>query len=70
VTLALEGAAGRSLDLRPGARRVVLIPTRGYPVAPLRITTDRADYVGGGTADARFLAVRIPSISYEPKRAK
>ena len=33
----------------------------------LRIRTDRADYVGGGTPNARFVAVRIPAISYVPR---
>jgi hypothetical protein len=39
-------------------------------VPVLRITTDRADYVDSGTPNPRFLAIRIPSISYEPERAK
>jgi hypothetical protein len=70
IEFELDGSAGRSISLQPGERRSVRIPALGYPVPVLRITTDRADYVADGTASARFVAVRIPSISYEPERAK
>ncbi len=70
VTLGLEGFPGRSILMRAGDRKTVRIATGSYPAPALRITTDRADYVGGSTANARFLAVQIPSISYEPERAQ
>jgi hypothetical protein len=69
VTFESEGSAKRSIRLGPGDRTSVRIPVRGYPVPVLRISTDQADYVGGGTPNARFLAVRIPSVSYVSERA-
>ena len=56
--------------MQPGSRTMVRIPVRGYLVPVLRITTDHADYVGGDTPNARFLAVRIPSITYGSERTK
>ena len=70
VEFELGGSAVRSVWLRPGERKSIRIPVRGYPVPVLRINSDRADYVAEGTPNARFVAVRIPSISYESKRAK
>jgi hypothetical protein len=70
VTFESEGSARRSIRLHPGERVSVRIPVRGYPVPVLRISTDHADYVGGGTPNARFLAVRVPSISYVSERTK
>jgi hypothetical protein len=69
VTFASEGSPDRTIRLQPGERMSVQIPVRGYPVPVLRISTDHADYVGGGTPNARFLAVRIPSISYVSERS-
>ena len=71
VRLESDGSADRSIRLKPGDRTSVRIPVRGYPVPVLRIRTDNADYVGGGTPNARFLAVRVPSLSYvsEPIRS-
>ena len=70
VKLTVQGSASRSIQLKPGERRTVRIPARGFPVPVLDIVTDRADYVGAGTPNARFVSLRIPSISYEPERAK
>jgi hypothetical protein len=70
VTFELNGSADRRIRLQPGERRTVLISARGYPVPVLRITTDRADYLGEGTSNARFVALRIPSISYRSKGTK
>ena len=64
VTFESDGSVDRTIRLQPGERTSVRIPVRGYPVPVLRIRTDTADYVGGGTPNARFLAVRIPAISY------
>lgn len=61
-----SGAASRRIALEPGQRRVVRVPATGA----LEIRTDRADYVGAGTPNARLVAVRIPSISLLEKRAK
>jgi hypothetical protein len=61
------GGATRDVWVEPGESEVVRIPVRGYPVPLLNIRTDRADYVGGGTPNARLVAVRIPSISYVSK---
>jgi hypothetical protein len=58
------GRVTRSVWVKPGHRMVVRVPARGYPVPVLRIRSDRADYVGGGTPNARLVAVRIPQISY------
>ncbi len=70
VRLESNGSRARTIRLTPGARMSIRIPVLGFPVPVLRISTDRADYVGSGTPNPRFLAFRIPSISYEPKRAK
>jgi hypothetical protein len=70
VEFQLGGSRARSISLRPGERLSVRIPVRGYPVPVLRINSDRADYVAEGTPNARFVALRIPAISYEPERAK
>ena len=64
VTFESGGSVDRTILLQPGERTGVRIPVRGYPVPVLRIKTDTADYVGWGTPNARFLAVRIPAISY------
>jgi hypothetical protein len=60
-------AAGRThrLRLEPGQTRVVRMPAGGRPVPVLNIRTDRADYLDGGTPNARLVALRIPAISYE-----
>jgi hypothetical protein len=70
VTFELDGSRGRSIWLKPGERKSVRIEARGYPVPVLGVVTDRADYVGGGTANARFVSLRIPSMSYLSERAK
>ncbi|MEP6909987.1 MAG: hypothetical protein ABI896_06085 [Actinomycetota bacterium] len=70
VTFALGGAYGRSIQLKPGERRTVRIEARGYPAPALRIVTDRADYVGAGTANARFLSLLVPSLEYSTQRTK
>jgi hypothetical protein len=64
VTFESKGSLDRTIRLLPGERMTIRIPVQGYPVPVLRIKTDSADYVAGGTPNARFLAVRIPSISY------
>ena len=69
VTLETAGAS-RVVWVKSGERKLVRIPVAGYPVPILRIRTDRADYIGAGTPNARLAAIRIPSISYVPKRAK
>ena len=53
----------RRLSLEPGESRAVRLPAQG----DLEIRTDRADYVGAGTPNARLVAVRIPSISRRRK---
>ena len=58
------GGKSRDVWVAPGQRRLVRIPVDGYPVPLLSIRTDRADYVGAGTPNARLVAIRIPSISY------
>ena len=58
VTLT-SGALTRRVSLEPGESKVVRLPAAG----DLEIRTDRADYVGAGTPNARLVAVRIPSIS-------
>jgi hypothetical protein len=68
VTLSVDGGASRTLTLLPGSRRAVAIPARGYPVPVLRIETDHADYVDPGSASARLVAVRIPTLLYEARR--
>jgi hypothetical protein len=70
VKLTVAGSASRSIQLQPGERKSVQIPAPGFPVPVLEIATDRADYVGAGTPNARFVSLRIPFISYEPERAK
>jgi len=70
VTFESGGSRARIVLVQPGSRTTVRIPVRGYPVPVLHITTDHADYVAGGTPNARFLAVRIPSITYVPERTK
>ena len=69
VTLTVAEGARRSIVLRPGTGRTVEIPVRGHPVPVLRIETDHADFVDGGTPNARLVAVRIPAISYVLKEA-
>jgi hypothetical protein len=61
-----SGAASRHVFLKPGESKVVWLPAD----AALEIRTDRADYVGAGTPNARLVAVRIPSISLVTKRVK
>ena len=70
VTFDSAGSQERTIRLHPGGRTSIRIPVRGYPVPVLQIRTDAADYVGGGTPNARFLAVRIPSLSYVAERTK
>ena len=70
VEFELGGSVRGGVSLRPGEQKTVRLPARGYPVPVLRITTDRADYVAEGTPNARFVALRIPALSYEPERAK
>jgi hypothetical protein len=62
------GGVRREMSLEGGQTRVVRLPVRGYPLPLLNVRTDRADYVGAGTSNARLVAVRIPSISYVTKR--
>jgi hypothetical protein len=69
VTLTVAEGSRRSIVLRPGTGRTVEIPARGHPVPVLRIETDHADFVDGGTPNARLVAVRIPAISYVLKDA-
>jgi hypothetical protein len=69
VTLSAAGAK-RTIRLGPGQRRTVELPACGRPLPPLQIAVDHADFVGAGTADARLVAVRIPSISYTRARVK
>ena len=66
VTLSLEGRVRRVVELRPGDSALVEIPAQGSPVPRLYIATDGADFVGGGTAQTRFVAVRIPLLDYVP----
>jgi hypothetical protein len=68
VTLSAAGAK-RVLTLGPGERRTVELTACGRPLPPLQIAVDHADFVGAGTANARLVAVRIPSISYTRARA-
>jgi Dolichyl-phosphate-mannose-protein mannosyltransferase len=69
VTLS-AGAAKRTLTLGPGQRRTIELPACGGTLPPLQIAVDHADFVGAGTANARLVAVRIPSISYTRARLK
>jgi hypothetical protein len=69
VTLSAAGAK-RVLTLGPGERRTVELIACGRPLPPLQIAVDHADFVGAGTANARLVAVRIPSISYTRARVK
>jgi hypothetical protein len=69
VTLSAAGAR-RTIRLGPGQRRTVELSACGRPLPPLQIAVDHADFVGAGTADARLVAVRIPSISYTRARVK
>ena len=66
VTLSSAGTS-RHVLIQPGETTVVRLPVRGFPVPVLDIRTDRADSVGGGTPNARLVAVRIPSIFYVAK---
>src|SRR5439155_1223971 len=66
----VDGGLKRTVWVGPGQRKLVLIPVRGYPVPALRIRTDRADYVDGGTPNARLVAIRIPSLSYVTERSR
>lgn len=68
VELSVHGGARRTLTLGPGMSRLAEIPAPGDPVPVLRIETDRADFVDGGTANARLVAVRIPALSYGPAK--
>jgi hypothetical protein len=61
-----SGGATRRLSLAPGESTVVDLPAQG----DLEIRTDRADYVGAGTPNARLVAVRIPSVSLVEKWRK
>ena len=70
VTFSVKGAPSRSVQLQPGETRSVRVGARGFPVPALRIVTDKADYVDSGTPSARFVAVRIPSITYVSDVAK
>jgi hypothetical protein len=68
VTFELDGGSPiRSVWVGPGERKVAEIPVSGFPVPILRIRTDRADYVGAGTPNARSVAIRIPALSYVAK---
>jgi hypothetical protein len=58
------GRLKRAVWLEPGQKTVVRMPSKGYPVPPLDIRSDRADYVGAGTPNARLVAVRIPQATY------
>jgi hypothetical protein len=60
------GVTSRSVALGPGQTKVVRIPAEGS----LEIRTDRSDYVGAGTPNARLVAVRIPSLFLLAKRPK
>jgi hypothetical protein len=66
VTLSLEGSVQEVVDLRPGDSELIEIPARGSPLPRLYISTDGADFVGGGTPQTRFIAVRIPLLEYVP----
>ena len=70
VELGVDGGLKRTVWVGPGQSKLVLIPVRGYPVPALRIRTDRADYVDGGTPNARLVAIRIPSLSYVTERSR
>ena len=64
VTFAVEGGEARTVRLGPGESKVSLIPVSGSPLPALELRSDKGDFVDGGTANARFVAVRVPSISY------
>jgi hypothetical protein len=70
VTLSVGSAPTRVLTLAPGTQTTLRMAACGLPVPPLRIATDHADFVDGGTANARLVAVRIPEISYTHARVK
>jgi hypothetical protein len=61
-----SGSESRRVSLGPGESRVVHIPAEG----DLEIRTDRADYLGAGTPNARLVAVRIPSVFLVEKRPR
>jgi hypothetical protein len=69
MTLEVSGQRTRTVEVAPGGEKIVRIPVSGYPVPVLRIRSDRATSVDGGTPNARLVAIRIPSISYVAKRA-
>jgi hypothetical protein len=62
VTLT-SGPTTRHISLAPGESKVIRL--RG--TSALEIRTDRADYVGAGTPNARLVAVRIPFVSFRPR---
>ena len=66
VTFSLEGRVRDVVELQPGDSELVEIPAEGSPVPRLYISTDGADFVGGGTPQTRFVSVRIPLLEYVP----
>ena len=66
VRLAVDGGAARAVRLTGGERVTVVLPAKGYPIPVLRIRTDQADFLGGGTPNPRVVSVRIPTLEFVP----
>jgi hypothetical protein len=64
VRVAVRGGGVRTISLRPGQTKVSWIPVSGSPPPVLEIRSDKGDFVAGGTPNARFVGVRVPSIAY------
>ena len=64
MSLALDNSHVRGIRLGPGQTRVSWIPVSGSPLPVLEIRSDKGDFVGSGTPNARFVAARVPSLTY------
>jgi hypothetical protein len=64
LSVAVDNSHVRAIRLGPGQTKVSWIPVSGSPLPMLEIRSDRGDFVGNGTSNARFVAARIPSLTY------
>jgi hypothetical protein len=66
VSLAVDGGASTEIEIAGGETVTVELPAAGSPLPVLRIRTDRADFVGGETANPRVVSIRIPALAFVP----
>jgi hypothetical protein len=68
IAAEVEGGARRVVRLEPGRSVALALPVGSGQATPppLRVTSDRAEFVGRGTANPRLLAFRVDRLAFTP----